>query len=193
MKYFKWILFSFCLILFSFLAYFVTQGKTVLFDDNVHFWVTSFANDYLTFFVRFITFFGSASFGILFVIIIFCFRPYYGKLMFLNFTGISLLSLILKYAFMRDRPSYMIINEVGFSFPSFHAMFSLAIYGFIIYLIWKKNFKYKKLICLFLILFILIIGLSRIYLGVHYATDILGGYLISFAYLILFTSFLKFR
>ena len=85
----------------------------------------------------------------------------------------------------------MTINEVSFSFPSFHAMFSLAIYGFIIYLIWKSNFKYRKLICLFLISLILTIGLSRIYLGVHYATDILGGYLISLAYLILFTSFLK--
>ena len=109
--------------------------------------------------------------------------------------GISaLLNQILKYVIQRPRPTeYRIIDESGYSFPSGHSMVSAAFYGFLIYLIYKnvKN-KYLKwgLIGVLGILIILI-GTSRIYLGVHYTSDVLAGFLISISYLIVFTHLTK--
>ena len=105
--------------------------------------------------------------------------------------GISaLLNQILKYIIQRPRPTeYRIIDESGYSFPSGHSMVSAAFYGFLIYLIFKnvKN-KYLKWGLIILLSFLIImIGTSRIYLGVHYTSDVLAGFLISISYLIVFT------
>ena len=100
----------------------------------------------------------------------------------INLISITILNQVLKFILHRPRP--------GYSFPSGHSMASMAFYGFLIYLIYKKiNNKYLKwgLIC-FLSILILFIGISRIYLGVHYTSDVLAGFLISVAYLILFIS-----
>ena len=78
----------------------------------------------------------------------------------------------------------------GYSFPSGHSMISAAFYGFLIYLIYKKVKNKKLKITLIIVLSILIvsIGISRIYLGVHYTSDVLGGFLLSISYLILYTN-----
>ena len=105
----------------------------------------------------------------------------------------TILNQILKNIFQRPRPTeFRIINETGYSFPSGHSMVSMAFYGFLIYLIYKnvKN-KYLKWISITILsLLITLIGISRIYLGVHYTSDVLGGFLISISYLIVFTNFL---
>lgn len=109
----------------------------------------------------------------------------------INLISITILNQTLKFILHRPRPTdFRIIEESGYSFPSGHSMASMAFYGFLIYLIYKKiNNKYLKwgLIC-FLSILILFIGISRIYLGVHYTSDVLAGFLISIAYLILFVS-----
>ncbi len=109
----------------------------------------------------------------------------------INLISITILNQALKFILHRPRPTdFRIIEESGYSFPSGHSMASMAFYGFLIYLIYKKiNNKYLKwgLIC-FLSILILFIGISRIYLGVHYTSDVLAGFLISIAYLILFIS-----
>lgn len=109
----------------------------------------------------------------------------------INLISITILNQVLKFILHRPRPTdFRIIEESGYSFPSGHSMASMAFYGFLIYLIYKKiNNKYLKwgLIC-FLSILILFIGISRIYLGVHYTSDVLAGFLISVAYLILFVS-----
>ena len=109
----------------------------------------------------------------------------------INLISITILNQVLKFILHRPRPTdFRIIEESGYSFPSGHSMASMAFYGFLIYLIYKKiNNKYLKwgLIC-FLSILILFIGISRIYLGVHYTSDVLAGFLISIAYLILFVS-----
>ena len=69
-------------------------------------------------------------------------------------------------------------------------MVSMAFYGYLIYLIYKyvKN-KYIKFVSIILLsILICLIGISRIYLGVHYTSDVLGGFLISISYLVIYTS-----
>ena len=99
------------------------------------------------------------------------------------------INLAIKDIVQRPRPlGYRLVSETGFSFPSGHSMISMALYGFVIYLIYRyahdRNLKWASII--FLSLLIIVIGLSRIYLGVHYASDVLAGLLISMAYLMIY-------
>lgn len=101
---------------------------------------------------------------------------------------------MLKHIVQRPRPTeFRIIDETGYSFPSGHSMVSAAFYGFLIYLIYKnvKNKYLKWGIIILLSIIVITIGISRIYLGVHYTSDVLAGYLISISYLIIFTSIIK--
>ena len=107
---------------------------------------------------------------------------------------ITALNLLLKNIVERPRPEgYRLITETGYSFPSGHSMISAAFYGLIIYFIWKnvKDKKLKYISCTLLGILIVLIGISRIYLGVHYASDVIGGFTISIVYLIIFTSVFK--
>ena len=111
-----------------------------------------------------------------------------------NLVIITILNQLFKFIFERPRPTeYRIITETGYSFPSGHSMVSMAFYGFIIYLIYKKvNNKYIKwLVISILSLLIVSIGISRIYLGVHYTSDVLAGFLISISYLIIYIKYTK--
>lgn len=106
----------------------------------------------------------------------------------------TILNISIKNIIQRPRPEgYRLILESGYSFPSGHAMASMAFYGLLIYMIGKnvklKPLKYTLIGLLSLIIFS--IGLSRIYLGVHYASDVLGGFCLSIAYLVVFTTITK--
>lgn len=112
----------------------------------------------------------------------------------LNLLIQSIINICIKSIFQRPRPiEYRIIEESGYSFPSGHSMASMAFYGFLIYLIYKniKN-KYIKWTSITLLgLLTVAIGFSRIYLGVHYTSDVLGGFLLTIAYLMIYTSIIK--
>ena len=163
-----------------------------LFIDNYIINLFKYKNDLLTNFMKVITVFGSA-----YVIVPFCSILLFLKnkknriLMASNLVIITLLNQILKHTFKRLRPINSIISESGYSFPSGHSMVSMAFYGFLIYLLCKSNFKYKKIFIGLLIILILLIGISRIYLGVHYPTDVFGGFLLSISYLLIFIEISK--
>ena len=108
----------------------------------------------------------------------------------LNLVIVTLLNQTLKYIVRRQRPSgYRLIDISGYSFPSGHAMISLATYGLLLYIVSKiiKTKPIKIIISALLITIILLIGISRIYLGVHYLSDVLVGYILSTIYLLTIT------
>jgi membrane-associated phospholipid phosphatase len=97
------------------------------------------------------------------------------------------LMFLLKGLFERERPTVPLLFEAkGLSFPSGHALMSVTFYGLLIYMIFKtvKNPALKWTLISLLILLIIIIGSSRVYLRVHYATDVIAGYCIGFLWLV---------
>jgi len=100
--------------------------------------------------------------------------------------GSELLTYCLKIFFARPRPVLGVMSLSDYSFPSGHSSIAVAFYGFLFYVI-AKIFKFKGgLKCLWAVLFgllIILIGLSRLYLGVHYLSDVLAGYFIGLIFL----------
>lgn len=98
-------------------------------------------------------------------------------------------TLLIKGLVARARPPLEIeaYREAWYSFPSAHAAMSLAFYGTLAYLAWRSRLPpaFRITLCLLLVLLILAVGASRIYLGVHYPSDVLGGYLLGSACLAL--------
>ncbi|MBI3942774.1 MAG: phosphatase PAP2 family protein [Chloroflexi bacterium] len=170
---------------FSELAGEILEGESLAFDAGIISFVRSFASESLTRLMIFVTTFGDWRF-MLFITLILAFlwwqRGWWDRIIILVTTtgGAYLLDTLLKLFFQRARPDITgrLIAEQGYSFPSGHAMSSLCFYGIIVFLLaYGKPGTLRwagPLIGGFLIL---MIGLSRVYLGVHYPSDVLGGYL----------------
>ena len=164
-------------------------------DNNIYDLVIKLMNTNMTAIMIFISFLGSATTLITLSIgsIVLIKNKKHPKFIILNLILVFILNNILKLIIARPRPEVLrLVIEEGYSFPSGHAMVSFGFYGFLIYLTYE-NIKNKKItypLIVFLVLLILLIGISRIYLGVHYATDIIGGFLIGFIYLIIFIKFI---
>lgn len=104
--------------------------------------------------------------------------------------AISSLALMfgLKNLFDRDRPLVPLLEAArGLSFPSGHALMSVTFYGLLIYIVFKgfKNKPLKWTFIILLLLLILIIGFSRIYLRVHYASDVIAGFCVGLLWLVI--------
>lgn len=191
---FKWIILFICLIGFLALAEDVFNKEIMNGDIIGYKFISTFLiSDFATPIAKFITNFGGAIF--IAVVAIFLAIIIKNKKIAIsilaNLVIITGLNQLLKRILQRARPTeYRIIQETGYSFPSGHSMISMAFYGYLIYLIYKhvKN-KYIKWISISLLsILICLIGISRIYLGVHYTSDVLGGFLISISYLVIYIS-----
>ncbi len=99
--------------------------------------------------------------------------------------GSSTAAAILKIVLQRHRPMNSVSLESSFSFPSGHATIAMAFYGFLAWFLLKKQKKQfvRGFILILALVLIMLIGFSRLYLGVHYLSDILGGYLLGLIFL----------
>lgn len=188
-----WIILFFSMICFLLLAEDVFTHE-MMNGDVIGYKIVSdyLIHDALTPIIKGITWWGGPTSLLLItcVLVLFIKNRKIGISIGANLVIITILNQVFKIILQRPRPiEYRIISETGYSFPSGHSMVSMAFYGYFIYLIYKhiKN-KYLKWFFITILAFlILLIGLSRIYLGVHYVSDVMAGFAISIAYLILFT------
>lgn len=196
LKDYKWIILFICIILFLSILEDVFEYETLALDYSLYnIVVKGMRNPILTNVLKIITNLGSAVALITITILslIILKNKKIGLCITINLALSTILNLLLKNIIQRPRPEgYRLIEETGFSFPSGHSMVNTAFYGLLIYLIIKnvKNQKLKYSLSLLISILILSIGFSRIYLGVHYTSDVLAGFLISIAYLIVFTTIL---
>lgn len=190
----KWIILFICLIGFLAIAEDVFN-KEIMSGDIIGYKLVStfLISDFATPIAKFITNFGGAIFLITLTIVLLVLikNKKIGISIFSNLVIVTILNQLLKAILQRPRPTeYRIVEETGYSFPSGHSMVSMAFYGYLIYLIYKyvKN-KYIKWISIVLLsILVCSIGIIRIYLGVHYTSDVLGGFLISMSYLVIYIS-----
>ncbi len=176
------------LLIFVFINVFIIDNNYI---DNFF----AFSSKYAKVF-SFITRIGDwYSFIVITLLVLVFFNKKYFKYIGINLAVITVINQLLKIIIRRSRPVASLIKTSGYSFPSGHAMVSMAYYGFIIYLVLKSNIKnkYKCFLIVLLSAIILLIGFSRIYLSVHYLTDVIAGFSISIIYLTLFTYLLERR
>ena len=190
----KWIILFICLVGFLAIAEDVFHKEIMMKDIIGYKLVSTFLiSDFATPIAKFITNFGGAIFLIIATIILFILikNKKIGFSIISNLVIVTILNQLLKNILQRPRPNeFRIIEETGYSFPSGHSMVSMAFYGYLIYLIYiyVKNKYLKCTLIVLLSTLICTIGISRIYLGVHYTSDVLGGFLISISYLVIYIS-----
>ncbi|QQG47372.1 MAG: phosphatase PAP2 family protein [Candidatus Woesebacteria bacterium] len=190
------VLIGFFLNLVSFILFIKLRGETfekelTAFDNTIwHFFYALRSTPLTKIMIAFSNLGGELSVVILIILSILFFVKHYHREAFLLtflFAMSTLLDSFLKQITQRPRPYIApLVAETSFSFPSGHAMNSLVFYMAIAYFTYQILRK-KKLSILILIGFgalIFMIGTSRVYLGVHYATDVVAGYIIGFWWLL---------
>jgi membrane-associated phospholipid phosphatase len=179
------ILFFLGAVIFTMVAYRIFRLRSEQFDFDVFAKVDTLVSPGLTSFIKFITVFGNYQVLIpanLLLIAYFLFikkhRWYSIKVPVIAIGGVILMFL-LKQIFNRPRPLIPLLEPFpGLSFPSGHAMMSMSFYGLLIYLNWESAYgrTWKWIATIPLLLFILLIGFSRIYLRAHYFSDVIAGF-----------------
>ena len=169
----------------------ILQGKTALdaYADNFFTPVTSSSTTRL---MTDITFFGSSYFlfpSYVLLISYFLFARknirLAGDVAIVGFIGNQLLYLM-QYVFHRQRPADPLIQNVtGYSFPSGHSFAAFTFFGLLAYITWQTQLQKvtKVILCVMFFIIATIIAGSRVYLHVHYASDVLGGFWLSMIWL----------
>ena len=171
-------------IAFGYIATAISNKSITNFDTSIIKYVQGLESPWLTTIMKVFTWSGSALFVAPLALILFFFL-YFVKhhrhqaiLFIVVILGTPLLNSLLKLYFKRERPEiYRIMDANGFSFPSGHTMMAFSVYAIIAYIVWRNMHTAltRVLLVLFAAFMIIMIGTSRIYLGVHYPSDVFGG------------------
>ena len=173
------------LIFFGWLADEALEGDARAFDDATRAAVHQFASPVVTAIMRGLSFVGSTialSAGTIFIVIRFALRKWKREaiLFALTMIGAGLLNITLKLAFKRPRPVpyFNLSPPESYSFPSGHSLTSAVFFGALAAILTARirSTRVKATIWIVSTAMFLLIGLSRIYLGVHYTTDVIAGF-----------------
>ncbi len=180
-------------IIFGITAEAVDEGFTQPFDEAVLSWLEQSRTAFLDKVMLEITTLGTGVVIIMIVLIASVFlwqtqHKWSVYLLLLSTFGGKLLNTLLKLFYDRPRPSVVewVTDVHSPSFPSGHAMSSMVVYGTVAYLVGRLDAKrtLRNTTWVIAALVILLIGLSRMYLGVHYPSDVIAGFLAGFAWLL---------
>ena len=190
-----WLLVALPLLVFAALGEDILTRETFRYDTPTLLWLHAHSNAFLNHTMLGFTLIGGGA--LLGVAAIWCAilwatkRQRDMRFVLLSMGGAAALNLVAKVIFARARPALWIslTPEHDYSFPSGHAMLSSAFVLTALVLLWKSqtNIHVKRILTALGALFILAVGLSRLYLGVHYPSDILAGWMASLAWVALLT------
>jgi undecaprenyl-diphosphatase len=172
------------LVIFGWLAEEMLEGDTQQFDAFVRTAVHQFATPGLTRLMQVFSFLGSVAAVTAMCLVAICVSLYFHRirtaaLLAITMLGVAALNLALKYAFHRPRPvAFFGVTPSSYSFPSGHALGSLCFYGMLaVILAGRARGRSAKFFVWMAAVFLIgMIGFSRIYLGVHYPSDVIAGY-----------------
>ncbi len=195
----KWAIAFVSAVLFLVILDLVTDHQIEAFDQAGFDYIEQFKSPALTPFMKLITECGGAyvigaATVVLFVALYK--KPRLSYAILGNIAGILIVNQLFKFAIQRPRPdeALRLIEQGGYSFPSGHSMCSMAFYGFLLYLVFRytknKIVRYGSTIALALL--VVFIGISRIYLHVHFPSDVIAGFLLTIAYLVCYISLINY-
>ena len=173
------------LVFFGWLADEALEGDARHFDDVTRAAVHQLATPFLTAIMRGFSFVGSTialSLGTIFVVVQFAMRKWgrEARLFAITMIGAGLLNITLKLAFKRPRPVpfFNLSPPETYSFPSGHSLTSAVFFGALAAILTAriKSKRVRVAVWIVATAMFLLIGLSRIYLGVHYTTDVIAGF-----------------
>jgi len=171
------------ILLFTILSFLINSHITTNFEINFYKEITEHMSNILTLIMKIISYMGNTLIVILICIVLILIpkiRWKYGLVVSIGVITSTMFNNLLKVIFLRERPNVLqLINENSYSFPSGHSMINMTMYSLLAILLFKniKNKTFKYLIPSLVMLIPIIIGVSRVYLGVHYITDVIGGWI----------------
>ena len=171
----------------------VAEGEIMKLDTLAYrFFVVTLRSDVMTPIMEGFTSLSSVAVILVMALVVAAFAPGKapGRCVCANVVGALVLNQVLKFIVQRPRPDgYRLAVESSYSFPSGHSMISMAFYGLLIWMIWKyeRDDVMRHVWCCLFGLIIVMVGISRIYLGVHYASDVIAGFCVSLIWLVFFT------
>ena len=187
----KWVVCGIGILIFASMVILLLTDNVYKLDNSIYSTIISLKSDGMTSVMTFITMLCNTEFIIVATLVLALSLSDKKKsaMVASNVVLCSLINTIIKHIFVRARPvGIKLIPQGGYSFPSGHSMIAVAFYGLLIYMIWKSKWKkvWKIFTTTLLSILILLIGITRIYLGVHFASDVIAGLAISLSYLIIF-------
>lgn len=191
-KYLKLALAAILVVAIIMIMVFIKNGNIVGFDDSIYKIVTTKTNNFLDEMFKVFTFFGSTVFivGVCLIILIFMKNKKKAGIIAGAVVISTIINNIIKFAFQRERPVVRrLVEENTSSFPSGHTMAAVTLYVILIFFVMKSNFKKVTKIILSVILGLLpvCVAVSRIYVGAHFASDVIGAAMVSSALLLIET------
>lgn len=180
---------------------FMSAGETkgILFDQIIMDCIHGNSNQMVFEIMKTISFLGSERFlfpvlGTIIVYLIIKKRYYIAGLLLTSSLGSWVVNFILKKLFRRTRPlEYFLVGQGGLSYPSGHSMVTMTMFLTIAYLFTRKNQNKhdNRRIWVFATVYILLMGVSRVFLGVHWPTDIIGGYAAGYIFYEIYTNLIE--